>query len=446
MMADTTQTTGASAPAAAGQDLAELATMLLELDDLLVSCMRCGLCQAVCPVYGTTMREADVTRGKIALLENLARNMITDAEGVNEKLNRCLLCGSCQANCPSGVKIMDIFLRARSIVTGYMGLSPIKKFIFRGLLVRPKLFNSLLDFSGTFQGLFLKDASKVVGTSCAPLLSPFIGDRHFPSLSREPFHSKTSSLDTPAGKSGLRVAFFPGCVSDKLFPQVAEAAVKALEKHGVGIFMPEGQACCGIPALAAGDRKSYDALVRQNLKRFAGGGFDYLLTPCATCTATIKEIWPKLMENYPQSERMQITNLHEKTMDITAFLVDVLKVDLPAPTDGGKKITYHDSCHMKKSLGVSEQPRKVLKSLPGYAFVEMPEADRCCGSGGSFTLNHYDLSKEIGQRKRDNIVSVQPEAVAVACPACMLQIMDMLSRNGDNIPVKHVIELYAETL
>ena len=76
----------------------------------------------------------------------------------------------------------------------------------------------------------------------------------------------------------------------------------------------------------------------------------------------------------------------------------------------------------------------------------MPEADRCCGSGGSFTLAHYDLSKKIGQRKRDNIVSVKPDLVAAACPACMMQIMDMLSRNGDDIPVKHVAELYADSL
>lgn len=432
--------------AGADQDVAMLASMLLELDDMLVSCMRCGFCLAVCPVYGATMREADVTRGKIALLENLAKQMINDPEAVNEKLNRCLLCGSCQANCPSGVKIMDIFLRARSIVAGYMGLTPVKKFIFQGLLTRPKLFNALLDLSGKFQGLFLKDANGVIGTSCAPLLSPFIGDRHFPKLAKASYHARVPSLDTPAGKSGLRVGFFPGCVSDKLFPGVAEAVVKALEAHEVGIFMPEGQSCCGVPALASGDRASYDKLVRQNLDNFARGAFDYLVTPCATCTATIKEFWPKMSDRYSSSEQRMIEELSAKTMDITQFLVDVLKVELPAPAPGGRRLTYHDSCHMKKSLGVAEQPRRILRSLPGFELAEMPESDRCCGSGGSFTLAHYDLSKQIGQRKRDNIVSVKPDMVATGCPACMMQIMDMLSRNGDSIPVKHVIELYAETL
>ncbi len=430
----------------ASGNVSKLAAMLMELDDMLVSCMRCGMCQSVCPVYGSTMREADVTRGKIALLENLAHSMIADAEGVNDKLNRCLLCGSCQAGCPSGVKIMDIFLRARTIVSGYMGLSPAQKLIFRGLLTKPGLFNTLLDISGKFQGLFIKDASKVVGTSCSSLLKPFIGDRHFAPLAKASFHSKVASLDTPAGSSGLRVAVFPGCVSDKLFPGVAEATIKVLQKHGVGIFMPPTQACCGIPSLASGDKPSFDALVKRNLALFKAGTFDWLITPCATCAATIKEIWPKFRDDFAAAEGALINELQAKVIDISAFLLDVLKVNLPAPGQAGARVTYHDSCHLKKSLGVSEQPRKILNSLPGKQLVEMPEADRCCGCGGSFTLKHYDLSKQIGQRKRDNIVSVKPDLVATGCPACMMQIMDMLSQNGDAVPVKHVVELYAETL
>ncbi|MDL2291123.1 (Fe-S)-binding protein [Desulfovibrio sp. OttesenSCG-928-F20] len=429
----------------ADRDVRVLADMLLELDDLLVSCMRCGFCMAVCPVYGSTMLEADATRGKIALLENLARRMLDDAEAVNEKLNRCLLCGSCQANCPSGVQIMDIFLRARAVVTGYMGLSPVKKLIFRGLLTRPGLFNALLDISGKFQGLFLKDANKVLGTSCAPMLSRLIGDRHFPRLA-EAFHTKVAEMDTTAGKSGLRVAFFPGCASDKLFPEVPEAVLKVLKHHGVGVFMPSGQFCCGMPALASGDKKTYDALLRHNLALFGKGDFDYLVTPCATCTATIKEFWPKLTEDYSAAERRQIKELGAKCKDVVEFVVDVLKAPLPLPAPGARRVTYHDSCHMKKSLGLAEQPRAVLRCLPGFEFVEMPESDRCCGSGGSFTLQHYDLSKHIGQRKRDNVVSVKPDLVATTCPACMLQLTDMLSRNGDTAPVKHVISLYADML
>ncbi|GHV53340.1 glycolate oxidase iron-sulfur subunit [Deltaproteobacteria bacterium] len=427
--------------------LAALAAMLAELDDLLVACMRCGFCMSVCPVYGATLREADVARGKIALLENLAGLVIHDAASVNDKLNRCLLCGSCQANCPSGVKIMDIYLRARAMTAGYLGLSPLKKLLFRAVLPHPDLFNVLLAISRPFQGLFLRRCeSGANDTRCAPFFAGLIGKRHFPPLAGEPFHHKRPSSDIPAGASDIRVAFFPGCVSDNIFPGICDASIKALEKHGVGIFMPDGLHCCGIPALASGDKEAYEGLVRRNLALFKQASFDYLLTPCGTCTATIKEFWPVVKDALPSPERAFLAELAGKTMDIMAFLVDVLQIDFPVSAGNGKALTYHDSCHLKKTLGVAAQPRRILQSLPGYHFTEMPEADRCCGSGGSFTLSHYDLSKDIGQRKRDNILSVKAEVVAAGCPACMMQLMDAHSRNNDFVRVKHVMELYAETL
>ncbi|MDR2668769.1 MAG: (Fe-S)-binding protein [Desulfovibrio sp.] len=426
--------------------LKALADKLLKLDDLLISCMRCGFCLAVCPVYGATMKEPDATRGKIALLEFLSRHMINDPEAVNDKLTRCLLCGSCQAVCPSGVKIMDIFLHARSIVREYLGLSATEKLIFRSLLGRPKLFNALLGLSAKFQGLFLREADSALGTSKAPMLSSFIGERHFPRLADRSFQSKVPSLDEPAGSSGLRVAFFPGCVSDKLFPDVADATLKVFRKHGVGVFMPAGLACCGIPALSGGDMAAYHAMVGQNLALLGGASFDRLVTPCGTCAATIKEFWPKLADGYTEKDKALVRDLHAKTTDITAFLSDVLRVDLPAASGGKTRVTYHDSCHLRKSLGIFAQPRSILKSLPGHEYVEMAEAERCCGSGGSFTLKHYDLSKQIGKRKRDNIVAVKPDIVAAACPACMMQLMDMHSQHGDRVKVRHVVELYADAL
>ena len=148
-------------------DVHQLAGMLHELDDQMVACMRCGMCQAVCPVFAESMNEGDVARGKIALLENLSHEMIKDPGGVQEKLNRCLLCGSCAFNCPSGVKVLDIFLKARVVVNSYMGLSPVKKAIFKGLLTKPALFNFLLDVASRFQSLFTRPASEVIGSSCA---------------------------------------------------------------------------------------------------------------------------------------------------------------------------------------------------------------------------------------------------------------------------------------
>ena len=426
-------------------DVHQLAGMLHELDDQMVACMRCGMCQAVCPVFAESMNEGDVARGKIALLENLSHEMIKDPGGVQEKLNRCLLCGSCAFNCPSGVKVLDIFLKARVIVSSYMGLSPIKKAIFKGLLTKPALFNSLLDVASRFQSLFTKPASEIIGSSCARINAPVVGDRHFMPLAKTPLRKLEPSRSTPPGKGGYRVAFFSGCVVDKIYPQVGQAVLKALDHHGIGVYMPAGQACCGIPALASGDKESFDKLVMANLELFEKESFDYLLTPCATCTATMHEIWPLMSGDKSQGVQERIAALSAKVVDVSQFMVDVLQAALPAE-GSGLRVTYHDPCHLKKSMKVSEQPRALLRSNPDVEFVEMAEADYCCGCGGSFNLQHYDLSKDIGTRKRDSIVAAKADVVATSCPACMLQLSDMLSRHQDKVAVKHVMEIYAETL
>jgi glycolate oxidase iron-sulfur subunit len=427
-------------------DLHKLAQMLQELDDQMVACMKCGMCQAVCPVFAESLNEADVTRGKIALLENLAKEMIADAKGVQEKLNKCLLCGSCAANCPSGVKIMDIFLKARIIVNTYMGLSPVKKVILKGMLTRPGLFNALVSVAARFQGVFSKPVNDLIGSSCSQWLSPVIGDRHFLSLAKEPLHGAVPSLDSAPGASGLKVAFFPGCVVDKMFPRIGHAVLKVMAHHGVGVFMPAGQACCGIPALSSGDRESYEKLVAANARVFAKGAYDVLITPCATCTATIKEMWPKFLDGFDATTRAQVLAMSEKAMDVNQFLVDKVGVTAVDKPTGGTRVTVHDPCHLAKSLGVRSQPRTLLSANRDYELVEMAEADRCCGCGGSFNLAHYEVSRSIGRRKRDNIVASKADVVATGCPACMMQISDMLSQGGDRIAVRHPVEIYAETI
>ena len=428
------------------KDLNSLAGALMELEDKLISCMRCGLCQAVCPVFGATMLEADVTRGKIALLENLAHKMIGDPEAVNEKLGRCLLCGSCQVSCPSGVSIMDIFMKARHIVAAYLGLSPAKKLIFRTLLANPGLFNALARLGLPFQGIVMRKQNNAQGTACAPLLSKLIGERHIPALPARPLHADVGALDTPTGKSGLRVAFFPGCMGDKLYTDMGKACLKVFAHHGVGVYMPAGLACCGMPALASGDQEGAIRQIIANVEVLQKGTFDYLVTPCGSCTAAIKEWWPELASKAPAEYRAPFRTLASKAMDVNAFLIDALKLEAPPHKANARKVTYHDPCHLKKSLGVSSQPRAVVKLNPAYELVEMAESDRCCGCGGSFNLYHYDISKGIGRRKRDNVVNSGAGIAASGCPACIMQLTDMLAQHKDSVIVKHPVELYAEAL
>ncbi len=429
------------------RNMKQLALLLKDVEEQLVVCMRCGMCQSVCPLFAETGRESDVARGKLALLDGLMQELFKDPRGVNDRLNRCLLCGSCAANCPSGVKVLDIFIKARAILTGYIGLSRTKKLIFHGMLAHPQLFDRLLEIGSKFQGIFVKSVDDLLGTSCARFYSPF-GDRHFRALAPVPFHNMVEPLNTAAGKSGIRVGFFVGCVIDKVFPEIGKAVVKTLQHHGVGIFMPGGQACCGIPALSSGDTAAYRSLVLHNLEKFASEPLDYLVTACATCTSTLRKMWPLMADDLTPEDRKRVDKLSEKTMDVSRFLVDI--IGLPQRETSGidrqEAITYHDPCHLKKSLGVAAQPRALLAANPHYKLKEMAEADRCCGCGGSFNLQHYDISASIGKRKRDSIVESGCSVVATGCPACMLQISDMLSQAGHKIRVKHTVEIYAESL
>lgn len=428
-------------------DMKKLAGLVQELEDQLAVCMRCGLCQAVCPVFAESGREADVARGKLALLDGLVQEMFADPKGVNERLMRCLLCGSCAANCPSGVKVLDIFIKARAILVGYMGLHPLKRAIFRGVLAHPDFFDRFLEWGSKLQGIFVKPVDDLLGTSCARFMSP-LADRHFKVLAELPFHKMVESLHTEPGASGIRVGFFVGCLIDKIYPNIAQAVLKSLKHHGVGVFLPDDQGCCGIPALSSGDTDTFNRLVRHNLSRFAEREFDYLVTGCATCTSTIKKMWPLMAQQLSHEEQKRVKRLAEKTADISQFLVDRLGVGLPGSSAEGREevITYHDPCHLKKSLGVAAQPRALIRANGRYRFKEMLEPDRCCGCGGSFNVQHYDMSSAIGGHKRESIEQSGSSVVATSCPACMLQISDLLSRAGDRIRVKHAIEIYADSL
>lgn len=425
-------------------DIRELRRLMRRLEGQLVVCMRCGMCQAVCPVFAQTGREADVARGKLVLLDGLIQEMIDDPEGVRARLQRCLLCGSCAANCPSGVDVLDIFLKARAVLAGYLGLPPLKKAVFRRMLAHPKTMDRVLEFGAVFQRLFTRPVNDVVGTSCARFAAPLLADRHFRTLAAVPFHRAHPAVDTPAGASGLRAGFFVGCLIDKIFPNVAAAALRVLEYHGVGVFLPGGQGCCGIPAVSSGDTRTFTDLVRYHLDQFEAADFDVLVTCCATCTSTIKKIWPSLCG---EDLAARAKALAAKTMDISEFLVK--RVGAGAQAAGaadGRVVTFHDSCHLKKSLGIFAEPRGLIRASGRYTLKEMAGADECCGMGGSFNLEHYGLSARIGRLKRESIAATGCAVVATGCPACMLQISDMLSQAGDRIAVRHPVEIYAESL
>jgi glycolate oxidase iron-sulfur subunit len=153
-------------------------------------------------------------------------------------------------------------------------------------------------------------------------------------------------------------------------------------------------------------------------------------------------------QEYDEAKQIRIAALADKVLDVSQFVAERVGLRPGGPEGAGDKvpITFHDPCHLKKSLGVAAQPRDLLRANPRYELKEMAEADWCCGCGGSFNLQHYEISAAIGRRKRENVLRSGAGVVATGCPACMLQLADMLSQAGARVMVKHAAEVYAETL
>jgi glycolate oxidase iron-sulfur subunit len=232
-------------------------------------------------------------------------------------------------------------------------------------------------------------------------------------------------------------------------PHVGHACLKVLDRAGVHVRVMDHEACCGMPAISSGDNKSFNGLLSYNLERIFEQEFDVLVTACATCTMTIRDIWPKMNDN--PSLNGTIMDLSSRVMDIAEFVLT--RTDIGKGQGQFRKkegsdvtVTWHDPCHLQQKSQTGRLARNLLSSIPGYRFQEMKNADMCCGSGGSFNLEHYDLSRKIGREKAENILDSGAVLVSTACPACMIQIKDMLDLQGSSVQVKHLMEILLDSL
>ncbi len=432
--------------------LTELARLVSQLEELTSACKKCGACQSVCPIFEQTGMEKDFARGKIAVLDGVMEQVVSNSGAVLQRLDNCLLCGSCQTVCPNRVESLRIFFSAKKILADYKGLSPAKKFLFRQILAKPYVFNSVLSIGSLMQGLVLKKQGAAPGTRAPRFPASLILEgRHVPPLAQVPFHKQKTAESLKIGLPGenssrdtKRALFFTGCLIDKIFPDIAKTSVEVLKARGFTPVILEDECCCGIPALSSGDHEAFTQMVRHNLAQMSKLRFDILVTACATCAFTIKKAWP-MMWDKADSDYEKIEAVANKTADITQLLGGALVNKKTVSNQNAVPVTYHDPCHLKKSLGVSEEPRALINANPDCRLVEMAAPDACCGMGGGFGVTHLQMSAAIGASKLQSILDTGSKIVATTCPACMIQIAGLLSKAGHkDISVCHVIELYAK--
>lgn len=389
----------------------------------LLKCARCGKCRSQCPVFLEVGDEINVARGRIALLEAYLRGDVPFTDRIRESMMTCLRCLRCQENCPSGVRVDMLLNFAREKMAEEFGVPLAGRLIFRVLLPRRRLFNALVRAASIFQRL-LPRSKHDSHLRHLPLL--FHGKRRIPSL------SKRSALNALPEVSKARnekkvVAFFVGCLTNYSYAHVARAIVELLNREGVTVVIPKGQLCCGQPVISYGDIKAAKRLAEHNAAIFNSVQCDAIVTGCASCGRMLrKEYGPLIGESAAFSE---------KVYDVGEFIAKFLDAGF---TRRGETVTYHDPCHLNWGQGITREPRELLKKAGEYR--EMPEAARCCGGGGSFSLFHYDLSAQITARKVDAIRRTPADVVTTSCPGCMLQIQDRLAAEGVTRRVEHLAE------
>lgn len=416
--------------------------LLADLQDALANCMKCGNCMEVCPIYKELGTETAVARGKLALMEAVLSGTIPISENFDKWMAKCVSCKACSVKCPCGVPADELIVRGRQAAVKARGLHPVKKQVFN-LLKNRALFDFTLRMAGLFGPLSMKKLPRPMA-AVARFPMPGLDKRRVTA----PFAAKPLRSQYPevikVDKPKLKVAFFTGCTINYIYTDVGQAVIDVLKANNIEIIIPPLQHCCGTPIFMSGDVESAKLLAQHNIEVFEQYDIDYIIAACGSCAEAWKIEFVELFHNDPVM-KAKAEKLAKKTYEISQFLINVITLDKSKLGPVNATVTMHDPCHMARGIKVTAEPRAVLKSIPGLKFVEMKEPDRCCGSGGSFSLANYEISRKINDRKIANIAQTKADTVATSCGTCRMHITDGLVQNNMDQNVFHVIQLLAQS-
>lgn len=402
-------------------------------------CIRCAACLNVCPAFrlvGGHVYGGSIYTGGIG---TLLTSFLNSRERGKDIQNICLQCGTCNTVCGGKLDIAGMILKLRTKFAQEDGLNPVHKFCLDTVADR-HLFHSMLRIASVAQGMITKGQPMI--RHLPMFLSGLTAGRSLPSIAPQPFRDilPTIKQDVPNPKG--KIAIFTGCLLDFVYVDIATDVVKALNMAGYIVEMPLGQACCGAPATYMGDVENAKKAAELNLNAMEAEKYDYIVSACPTCTHALRD-YVDFFKDDPEMLK-KAEELRSKTFDFCK-LVSMLG-GLPDTGDGvPMKVTYHDSCHLNRYLGVTKEQRELLKATKGVELIEMHDCDKCCGFGGSYSVKFPEMSAPILEEKINNIVASGADVVAVDCPGCLLQIRGGLDARGlNNIQVKHTAQIVVE--
>jgi len=410
---------------------AELGALGNPMAEAVEACVHCGLCLPACPTYQLLGEEMDSPRGRIILMKEVLEGNLP-LEEATPYLDACLGCLACVSACPSGVRYGELITPFR------LHSEPARERPSSERLLR-RLLLAILPFPRRFR------LAATLGWLVRPL-------NHFPPVRRllpAPLEAMLELLPgkppaagplpehVPAqGERRARVALLNSCTQQVLAPDITWATLRVLTRNGVEVVIPREQGCCGALAAHTGEAEQARACARRNLQAFPDD-VDAVLTNAAGCGSGMREYDLWLAD---EPEAAAANTFSRRVVDVSVFLCG-LGITPPPPLTTPLKVAYHDACHLAHAQGVRRQPRELLAAVEGLTLLELEDGDRCCGSAGSYSLEHPEVAAELGARQAREVLATGAQALVSGNIGCLVQLQAHLRKQGGDLPVYHTVQL-----
>ena len=390
-----------------------------------LACIHCGLCLSACPTYLETGNENDSPRGRIYLMRAIQDGRLPIDDVTVRHIDLCLGCRACETACPSGVEYGHLLEHTRDHIEQHYKRSWFQAFLRRFAIEK------IIPFPGRMKWALLP-AGFIKALRLQWLLPAFARE----ALDLVPNHKRTPTLPdqsmTNVEPARGKVGFIEGCVMQVMFGDTNQATVNLLNNAGWSVCNPKAQGCCGALYAHSGQLELARDCARQNIAAFEALDLEAIVINAAGCGSTLKEYDQLLAEDDGWAERA--TTFSTKVKDLTEWLDQTQY----ARSDSDEKVTYHDACHLAHPQGITAKPRALVRAVAGENFVELPEAEICCGSAGSYNLTEPKMAARLQKRKIDNILSTGADVVVTSNPGCQLQIQAGLKKAGSEMRVEHI--------
>jgi len=408
---------------------------------LLDDCVHCGFCLPTCPTWVSWGEEMDSPRGRIDLMRGLTEGKIGWSDTVAAHFDRCLGCMACVTSCPSGVRYDVLIEQTRARLEKENPRGAFDR-LHRGMLFALLPYPGRLRALATLLLLYSKSGLQwLVRASGLLKLAP-ARVRQLDAL-LPPLRSSELSAELPqrvpaVGPRRARVGLVAGCVQRVFFPGVHRATLAVLAAEGCEVVVPSGQGCCGALSIHAGREAESLDFARNLIASFeAAGELDAILVNAAGCGSNMKDYGRLFAKDSQWAARA--SDFRAKVRDVMEFLAKLPPVAERHPI--AARVAYHDSCHLAHAQGITQQPRELLRGIPGLTLLEVPDGDQCCGSAGIYNLVEPESADQIGERKVENVLKTKADILASANPGCTLQIAKFLRERGVKLPAAHPIEI-----